>query len=201
VIASADTSSATNTPPPASPTPDSQATAEPVAPALHLILSATDDISLLTVKQVSNRHVLFNGELPKGQQVDLSPDGRVEITLTNAENLHIDQNGSLYALRVTGLQDFYWPTKKMENTPEGRGHCFAAMAKSPPASASVPAYDPVEAGFVDARGKLIEVAAFLDGRSGGAGRRTTGCGLYRRRWAGSRSRMRRRSAQGRCCGR
>ena len=36
------------------------------------------------------------------------------------------------------------------------------MAKSPPASASVPAYDPVEAGFVDARGKLIEVAAFLD---------------------------------------
>jgi hypothetical protein len=36
------------------------------------------------------------------------------------------------------------------------------MAKSPPPSASVPACDPVEAGFLDARGKLIEVAAFLD---------------------------------------
>jgi len=115
--ASTDASSTANTPPPASPVTDTQATTEPTAPALHLILSATDDISLLTVKQVSNRHVLFNGALPKGQQVDLSPDGRVEITVTNAENLHIDQNGALYALKVTGLQDFYWPTKKMENTP------------------------------------------------------------------------------------
>jgi cytoskeletal protein RodZ len=115
--ASADTSSTANTPAPASPATDTQATTEPVAPALHLILSATDDISLLTVKQVSDRHVLFNGALPKGQQVDLTPDGRVEITVTNAENLHIDQNGALYALKVSGLQDFYWPTKKMENTP------------------------------------------------------------------------------------
>jgi len=36
------------------------------------------------------------------------------------------------------------------------------MAKSPPPSARWPAVDPVEAGFLDARGKLIEVAAFLD---------------------------------------
>jgi cytoskeletal protein RodZ len=110
-------SASLGTPPPASPTTDAPATTEPAAPALHLILSATDDISLLTVKQVSNRSVLFNGALPKGQQVDLSPDGRVEITVTNAENLHIDQNGALYALKVSGLQDFYWPTKKMENAP------------------------------------------------------------------------------------
>ncbi len=36
------------------------------------------------------------------------------------------------------------------------------MAKPPPPPAPAPAFDPVEAGFLDARGKLIEVAAFLD---------------------------------------
>jgi hypothetical protein len=36
------------------------------------------------------------------------------------------------------------------------------MAKSPPPTARAAAYDPVEAGYLDARGKLIEVAAFLD---------------------------------------
>jgi hypothetical protein len=39
---------------------------------------------------------------------------------------------------------------------------FFAMAKSTPPPASPPGYDPVEAGFLDARGKLIDVAAFLD---------------------------------------
>jgi hypothetical protein len=36
------------------------------------------------------------------------------------------------------------------------------MAKSALPPASTPGYDPVEAGFLDARGKLIDVAAFLD---------------------------------------
>ncbi len=36
------------------------------------------------------------------------------------------------------------------------------MAKSAPPPAATPGYDPVEAGFLEARGKLIDVAAFLD---------------------------------------
>jgi hypothetical protein len=36
------------------------------------------------------------------------------------------------------------------------------MAKSVPPPATKPGYDPVEPGFLDARGKLIDVAAFLD---------------------------------------
>jgi hypothetical protein len=36
------------------------------------------------------------------------------------------------------------------------------MAKSTPPPAPAPGYDPIEAGFLDARGKLIDVAAFLD---------------------------------------
>jgi hypothetical protein len=36
------------------------------------------------------------------------------------------------------------------------------MAKSSKRPAPPAAYDPVEAGFLDARGKLIEVAAFFD---------------------------------------
>ncbi len=114
--AGADTASSTSAPP-ASPGADTSVPTPPAATGMHLILSATDDISLLTVKQVSNSKVLYNRGLPKGQQVDLNPDGRVEITVSNAEFLHIDQNGALYALKVTGLQDFYWPTKKMENAP------------------------------------------------------------------------------------
>jgi len=39
---------------------------------------------------------------------------------------------------------------------------FFAMAKSLPSPAAKPSYDPVEAGFLEARGKLIDVAAFLD---------------------------------------
>jgi len=35
-----------------------------------------------------------------------------------------------------------------------------AKPRTPPSPA--PGYDPVDAGFLDARGKLIEVAAFLD---------------------------------------
>ena len=36
------------------------------------------------------------------------------------------------------------------------------MAKTPAPPAAKPGYDPVDAGFLDARGKLIDVAAFLD---------------------------------------
>jgi len=43
------------------------------------------------------------------------------------------------------------------------------MAKSRTPPASLPVYDPVEAGFLDARGKLIDIAAFLD-RAERAGR-------------------------------
>jgi len=36
------------------------------------------------------------------------------------------------------------------------------MAKPRPPSSPLPVYDPVDRGFLDARGKLIDVAAFLD---------------------------------------
>jgi len=36
------------------------------------------------------------------------------------------------------------------------------MAKPRPSPSLAPGFDPVEKGFLDARGKLIEVAAFLD---------------------------------------
>jgi cytoskeletal protein RodZ len=87
------------------------------AAGLHLVLTAKDDISLLTVRQVSDRKVLFEGPVPRGQSEDITADTRVEITVTSAENLHIEQNGQLYALKVTGMQDFYWPTKTMASTP------------------------------------------------------------------------------------
>jgi cytoskeletal protein RodZ len=89
----------------------------PAAPALELVLSAKDDIGRLTVRQVSDRKVLYDAPLTRGQSADIAADGRVEILVTNAENLHIEQNHQTYALEVTGLQDFYWPTKAMSGTP------------------------------------------------------------------------------------
>jgi len=36
------------------------------------------------------------------------------------------------------------------------------MAKAKPPAAPAPAYDPVDAGFLEARGRLVDLAAFLD---------------------------------------
>jgi cytoskeletal protein RodZ len=107
---------------PPAPAPDQSEgteTAPPATPGLELVLSAKDDISRLTVRQVSDRKVLYDAPLTRGQSADITADGRVEIMVTAAENLHIEQDHQVYALKVTGMQDFYWPTKAMSGPPPG----------------------------------------------------------------------------------
>jgi cytoskeletal protein RodZ len=87
--------------------------------ALRLVLTARGDISHLTVLQTSDRSILYDAPLPRGQEATLSaPDGSVEITVTAAQNLIIEQDGKRQIAGdrngkpLMGTHTFVWPPRK-----------------------------------------------------------------------------------------
>jgi cytoskeleton protein RodZ len=68
----------------------------------QVTLIAKDSVYVV-VRQESDRQKLFNGEMKKGERLELTKRGPIKIQYNQGENLLLERNGQMYSMSTSGL--------------------------------------------------------------------------------------------------